>query len=264
MMRKEANLFNKLSIVFGFSFLYVPVLLMIIMSFNQSKLVTVWGGWSTRWYVALLHDRAMLDAASITIRLGVLSASIATILGTMAAFGLVRLQRSFSRDALASMIYAPIIVPEVITGLSLLLFFVALNLDRGFWTLTLAHITFSMCYVTIIVQSRILEFDQSVEQAANDLGCPPVKTFLLITLPLIAPAIIAGWVLAFTLSIDDLVISAFTSGPSSTTLPLRIYSSVKLGISPEVNAVCSTLMLLVSFGVILVSLAQKRKDGLLG
>lgn len=264
MMRGGLTLFNKLSIVLGFSFLYLPVVLMIILSFNQSKLVTVWGGWSMRWYVALAHDRAMLDAASITLRLGVLSASIATVLGTMAAFGLVRLQRSFSRDALASLIYAPVIVPEVITGLSLLLFFVALNLDRGFWTLTIAHITFSMCYVSIIVQSRILEFDQSVEQAAHDLGCPPAKTFVLITLPLIAPAIMAGWVLAFTLSIDDLVISAFTSGPSSTTLPLRIYSSVKLGISPEVNAVCSTLMFLVSVGVLLVSLSQKRKAGLLG
>jgi putrescine transport system permease protein len=250
--------FNIASLVVGFLFLYIPILLLIAYSFNASRLVTVWGGWSTRWYGELLRDQQLIDSALLTLQLAVTSATVATVLGTMAALALVRYGRFRGRVLFSGMIYAPIVMPEVITGLSLLLLFVAINVARGFWTLLLAHITFTMCFVTVTVQARILSFDRSVEEAAMDLGCPPFRTFLMITLPLIAPAVIAGWMLAFTLSIDDLVISTFTSGPGSTTLPLRIYSAVKLGVSPEINAVCTILIGVVAVGALSLTLYQKR------
>src|SRR5690606_22615871 len=182
-------------------------------------------------------------------RVAVLSASIGTILGTMAALALVRYARFPGKTIFSGMIYAPLVMPEVITGLSLLLLFVAVNIDRGFWTVTIAHTTFTMCYVAIVVQSRLLTFDRSLEEAAQDLGCPPVKTFFKITLPLILPAVLAGWMLAFTLSLDDLVIASFTTGPGATTLPIKIYSQVRLGVTPEINAICTILIGLVTVGV---------------
>ncbi|AHG44142.1 putrescine/spermidine ABC transporter permease [Rhizobium leguminosarum bv. trifolii CB782] len=252
--------FNIVSVTLGFAFLYLPIVLLVIFSFNESKLVTVWGGFSTKWYVSLLSNQGLLDAAWVTIRVGLLSATLATILGTMAALTLVRYTRFRGRMLFSGMIYAPLVMPDVITGLSLLLLFVAIGFDRGFWTITLAHTTLTMCFVAVVVQSRLLSFDQSIEEAAQDLGAPPVRTFFEITLPIIAPAVISGWILAFTLSLDDLVIASFTSGPGATTLPMRIYSQVRLGVTPEINAVCTILIGIVAVGVICASIVTKRRE----
>ncbi|MBY2921199.1 ABC transporter permease [Rhizobium leguminosarum] len=252
--------FNILSVTLGFAFLYLPIVLLVIFSFNESKLVTVWGGFSTKWYVSLLSNQGLLDAAWVTIRVGLLSATVATILGTMAALTLVRYTRFRGRMLFSGMIYAPLVMPDVITGLSLLLLFVAIGFDRGFWTITLAHTTLTMCFVAVVVQSRLLSFDQSIEEAAQDLGAPPVRTFFEITLPIIAPAVLSGWILAFTLSLDDLVIASFTSGPGATTLPMRIYSQVRLGVTPEINAVCTILIAIVTVGVICASIVTKRRE----
>ena len=256
-MNARLSTFNMVSLVAGFAFLYLPIVILIIYSFNESRLVTVWGGFSTRWYVALFQNQQLLDAAWVTVRIAFLSATIAAVLGTLAAIALVRFGRFHGRTLFSGMVYAPLVMPEVMTGLSLLLLFVAIGLDRGFWTVTLAHITFSMCFVAVVVQSRLLSFDRSLEEAAADLGCPPVKVFLVVTLPIILPAVVAGWLLAFTLSLDDLVIASFTSGPGATTLPMRIYSAVRLGVTPEINAVCTILIVFVTVGVIAASLAGK-------
>lgn len=252
--------FNIVSLVFGFAFLYIPILILVIYSFNASRLVTVWGGFSTRWYAALLNNQQLLDAAWVTLRVAFTSATIATVLGTMAALALTRYTRFRGRILFTGMVFAPLVMPEVITGLSLLLLFVAIGLDRGFMTITLAHITFSMCFVAVVVQSRLLAFDRSLEEAAMDLGATPVRTFFSVTLPVILPAIVAGWMLAFTLSLDDLVIASFTSGPGATTLPMRIYSQVRLGVTPEINAVSTILIGVVATGVIVASLINKRRD----
>ena len=251
--------FNLVSVILGFAFLYLPITLLVIYSFNASRLVTVWGGFSTRWYAALLNNEALLNAAWVTLRLALLSATAATVLGTLAAIALTRRGRFFGRTLFSGMVFAPLVMPEVITGLSLLLLFVAIGFDRGFWTVTLAHITFSMCFVAVVVQSRLVSFDQSLEEAALDLGAPPLKAFLLVTLPIIFPAVAAGWMLAFTLSLDDLVIASFTTGPGATTLPLRIYSQVRLGVTPEINAVSTILIGLVTLGVITATIATKAR-----
>jgi putrescine transport system permease protein len=257
-MKRGPSIFNVVSLALGFAFLYLPIAILVIYSFNASRLVTVWGGWSLTWYRELFADAAMLDAAWVSLRIAFLSASAATILGTLAALALTRLGRFRGRLLFSGMIYAPLVMPEVITGLSLLLLFVAINLDRGFWTITLAHTTLTMCFVTVIVQSRLVDFDRSLEEAAMDLGCPPLKTFLTVTLPLIAPAIAAGWMLAFSLSLDDLVIASFTTGPGATTLPIRIYSEVRLGVKPEINAVCTIIISLVAVATVAASLLSKR------
>ena len=252
--------FNIVSIVLGFAFLYLPIVLLVIFSFNESKLVTVWGGFSTKWYGELFRNQGLMDAAWVTLRVGLISATVATVLGTLAALTLTRYTRFRGRILFSGMVFAPLVMPEVITGLSLLLLFVAIGLDRGFLTVTLAHITFSMCFVAVVVQSRLMTFDRSLEEAAMDLGAPPVKTFFQVTLPVIAPAIVSGWMLAFTLSLDDLVIASFTSGPGATTLPMKIYSQVRLGVTPEINAVCTLLIGVVALGVIVASLANKRRE----
>jgi putrescine transport system permease protein len=254
---RRASWFNVASVALGLAFLYLPIVILVIFSFNASRLVTVWGGWSTRWYVELFQDRAMLEAAWVTLRIAVISATAATVLGTLAAIALVRLGRFRGRLLFSGMIYAPLVMPEVITGLSLLLLFVAVDVDRGFWTIILAHTTLTMCFVTVVVQSRLLSFDRSLEEAAMNLGCPPLKTFLTVTLPLIAPALASGWVLAFTLSLDDLVIASFTTGPGATTLPIRIYSEVRLGVKPEINAICTIMIAIVATGIVAASLLSK-------
>ncbi len=259
-MRKGPTLFNVVSITLGFAFLYIPIILLVIYSFNAGRNVAIWAGWSTRWYVAMLQNQQLLDAAWVTLRVALLSASIATVLGTLAAIALVRHGRFAGRTLFSGMVYAPLVMPEVITGLSLLLLFVAINFDRGFWTVTIAHITFSMCFVAVVVQSRLVTFDRSLEEAAMDLGCPPFKTFFVVTLRIILPAVIAGWMLAFTLSLDDLVIASFTTGPGATTLPMRIYSSVRLGVTPEINAVSTVLIAVVTVGVVSASLITKRQE----
>ena len=252
--------FNITSVIFGFAFLYLPIVLLVVYSFNESRLVTVWAGFSTKWYGELFQNQGLLDAAWVTVRVAFLSASIATVLGTLAAVALVRYTRFNGRTLFTGMVYAPLVMPEVITGLSLLLLFVSINFARGFWTVTLAHITFSLCFVAVVVQSRLISFDRSLEEAAQDLGCPPFRAFMQITLPVILPAVVSGWMLAFTLSLDDLVIASFTSGPGATTLPMKIYSQVRLGVTPEINAVCTLLIGAVALGVIIASIANKSRE----
>ncbi len=248
-MRRGLSIFNMTSIALGLAFLYLPIAILVLYSFNASQLVTVWGGWSTRWYAALLDDAAMREAAAASFAIATASAAAATVLGTLAALALTRLGRFRGRLAFSAMVYAPLVMPEVITGLSLLLMFVAAGVDRGFVTVTAAHTTLTMCFVTVVVQSRLASFDRSLEEAAMDLGCPPARTFLTVTLPLIAPAVIVGFLLAFSLSLDDLVIASFTTGPGATTLPMRIYSEVRLGVKPEINAICTILVAVVAVAI---------------
>jgi len=250
--------FNTTSLTLGFAFLYLPMVILVIYSFNSSKLVTVWAGFSTKWYGELMRNEAFLDAAWVTIKVAVLSSTFATVLGTLAAYVLVRAGRFWGRTLFSGMIYAPLVMPEVITGLSLLLLFIGIGLDRGVMTILLAHTTFSMCYVSVVVSSRLATFDMSLEEAALDLGSTPFEAFRLVTLPIIAPAVISGWLLAFTLSLDDLVIASFTSGPSATTLPIKIFSAVRLGVSPEINALSTIMIAMVTIGVISASLISKR------
>ncbi|WP_299672762.1 ABC transporter permease subunit [uncultured Roseobacter sp.] len=252
--------FNATSLTLGFAFLYLPMIILVVYSFNESKLVTVWAGFSTKWYGELLQNESFLDAAWVTIKVAVLSSTFATVLGTMAAYVLVRGGRFLGRTVFSGMIYAPLVMPEVITGLSLLLLFIGIGLDRGVITIVLAHTTFSMCYVSVVVSSRLMTFDRSLEEAALDLGCSSFNAFRLVTLPIIAPAVISGWLLAFTLSLDDLVIASFTAGPSATTLPIKIFSAVRLGVSPEINALSTLMIGIVTVGVISASLISKRKS----
>src|SRR3954447_7531101 len=255
---RRMSAFNITAIVLGLAFLYLPIAILVINSFNASRLVTVWGGWSIRWYSELLNDTAMLDAAWVSLRIAFLSASAATVFGTLAALALTRGGRFRGRLLFSGMIYAPLVMPEVITGLSLLLLFVALELDRGFWTITIAHTTLTLCFVAVVVQSRLVTFDRNLEEAAMDVGCPPLQTFVTVTLPLILPAVLSGWMLAFALSLDDLVLASFVTGPGATTLPIRIYSEVRLGVKPEINAICTIMIAVVAAGVIAAALVTKR------
>jgi len=255
-MRKVSS-FNLAALVLGLAFLYLPIVILVIFSFNASRLVAVWGGWSTHWYAELAEDAPLLESAFISIRIALISATAATVLGTLAAVSLVRFGRFRGRLLFAAMIYAPLVMPEVIAGLSMLLLFVAISVDRGFWTVAIAHTTMAMCFVAVIIQSRLVAFDVSIEEAAMDLGASPLRTFLSVTLPLIFPAIAAAWMLAFALSLDDLVIASFTTGPGATTLPIRIYSEVRLGVKPEMNAVCSIMIAVVGIATVAASLLTK-------
>jgi len=248
-------------IAFGFAFLYAPIALVVLYSFNASKLVTVWGGFSTRWYAALFANAQLMESAWVSFKVAFASATLATLLGTAAAFALARFGRFRSRLLFSSMIYAPLVMPEVIIGLSILLLLVALGVERGVWTVALAHATLTTCFVAVVVHARLLDFDRSLEEAAMDLGATPWTTFRTITLPLIAPSVAAGFLLAFTISLDDLVIASFTSGPGSTTLPMRIYSQVRLGVTPEINAVSTLLIGAVGGALLLVALALRPARG---
>jgi len=249
---------------FGYAFLYIPILSVIVYSFNDSRLVTLWGGFSLRWYRSLFHSDDILSAALLSLQIAAVSATIATIFGTLIAMALCRLGRFRGRTALSGMITAPLVMPEIITGISLLFLFITLSdwigwpANRGATTITIAHITFSMAYVTVVVRSRLSAMDQSLEEAAMDLGGRPLAVFFDITLPAIAPAMIAGWLLAFTLSLDDVVIASFVSGPGSTTLPMLIFSKVRLGVTPDINALASVIILLVSAGVISAALIMRH------
>jgi putrescine transport system permease protein len=235
-------------------------------SFNNSKLATVWGGFSARWYGELLHNEQILDATFLSLRIAATSATIATVLGTMAGLVLARFGRFRGRTLFSGMITSPLVMPEVITGLSLLLLFVSMQhlfgwpAQRGFSTITIAHTTFSMAYVAVIVRSRLSAMDESLEEAAMDLGGRPLRVVFDITLPLIAPAMIAGWLLAFTLSLDDLVIASFVSGPGSSTLPMYIFSKVKLGVTPDINALASLIILIVSVALIIAWFAMRSRQ----
>jgi putrescine transport system permease protein len=260
MMARASNKlsrFNITALTLGLGFLYLPIVILVIYSFNASRLVTVWDGWSLRWYREFFNDEAMLDAAWMSLRVAAASATLATLLGTLAAVALSRGERFGGRTLFSGMLYAPLVMPEVITGLSLLLLFVALDAERGFWTVTIAHTTLTMCFVAVVVQSRLGPLDRSLEEAAMDLGCDPARAFLAVTLPLILPAIAAGWMLAFTLSLDDLVIASFTTGPGSETLPIRIYSEVRLGVKPEINAICTLVIALIAVVITVASFASK-------
>lgn len=265
-MRGNRSYFLVSCLAFGFAFLYVPIISLIVFSFNKSKLVTVWAGFSTKWYGELLQNDQILQAAWISVRIAVVNATFAVVLGTLAGFTLARLGRFRGRTLLTGMVTAPLVMPEVITGLSLLLLFVAMQDmigwpdGRGMTTITIAHITFSMAYVAVIVQSRLSSVDESLEEAALDLGARPVKVFLLITIPIIAPALISGWLLAFTMSLDDLVIASFVSGPGSSTLPMVIFSKVRLGVSPEINALATIIVLVVAAGIVAAGILMNRQE----
>ena len=256
-MKQGSTPVTVLALTLGLAFLYLPIVLLMLFSFNESRLVTVWGGFSLKWYGELLRNELLLDAAWVTVRIALVSATLALVLGTLAAIALVRFAAFRGRMLFSGMIFAPLVMPEVITGLSLLLLFVSLDWDRGFWTVVIAHTTFSTAYVAVVVQSRLLTFDMILEEAAMDLGATPLKTFFVITLPVIAPALVSGWLLAFTLSLDDLVIASFTTGPGATTLPMRIYSQVRLGVTPEINAISTVLIAMVTIGLVAASITQK-------
>ncbi len=256
-MRKRGSTFTLSALAFGYAFLYVPLISVIVYSFNDSRLATVWGGFSTRWYGELLRNEQVLDAAFLSLRIAIVTATLATVFGTMAGLALARFGRFRGRTLFSGMITSPLVMPEVITGLSLLLLFVSLQqligwpAQRGFSTITIAHTTFAMAYVTVIVQSRLSAMDVSLEEAAMDLGGRPLRVVFDITLPLIAPAMIAGWLLAFTLSLDDLVIASFVSGPGGSTLPMLIFSKVKLGVTPDINALATLIIVIVTVGVLI-------------
>lgn len=253
------------TLAFGYAFLYVPLALVIVYSFNDSAIATVWGSFSVRWYAELFRNDQVLEALWLSLRVAFTSATLATLLGTMAGLALARFRRFKGRTLFSGMITSPMVMPEVITGLSLLLLFVTLQQvtgwpgQRGFATITIAHTTFSMAYVAIIVQSRLVSMDESLEEAAMDLGCQPLRVVFDITLPLIAPAMAAGWLLAFTLSLDDLVIATFVSGPGASTLPMYIFSKVKLGVSPDINALATLIIVCISGGVLAAWLVARRR-----
>jgi putrescine transport system permease protein len=268
-MRRGSSTFVLSAMCFGFAFLYLPILAMIVYSFNASRLVTVWDGDNSptlKWYVELFRNEQILEAARLSVQIAAVNATGAVILGTLAAFALARYGRFRGRTLFAGLATAPMVLPEVITGLSLLLLFVAMEQafgwpsGRGVTTITLAHVTFSMAYVIVVVQARLETVDRSLEEAAMDLGARPWKVFFLITLPLIAPSIASGWVLAFILSWDDVVISSFVSGPGSTTLPMLIFSKVRLGVSPDINALATILVLIVTVAVLAVGIAMHRRE----
>lgn len=264
MKRRSTVLVSALA--FGFAFLYVPILSMIVFSFNKSRLATVWGGFSTQWYEKLVTNKQILDAAFLSLKIAFVSATIATILGTMAGIALARFRRFRGRTLFSGLVTAPLIMPEVITGISsLMLFLMLANFigwpgQRGFTTITIAHITFSMTYVTTIVQARMSQMDAALEEAAQDLGSRPVQVLFDVTLPVIFPAILAGWLLAFTISLDDVVITSFTTGPGSTTLPLLVWSKVKLGVTPDINALATVIVLTVGTGVAIAGILMARAD----
>ncbi len=265
----QSSRFSKVLLALGFAFLYIPILSLVFFSFNESKLVTVWSGFSIKWYGELFRDEQMMSAAWVSIQIAFYTACASVVLGTMAAMVMTRFRHFRGKTLFGALITAPLVMPEVITGLSILLLFVSLGewlgiaQQRGMTTIWIAHVTFCMAFVTVVISSRLGELDRSLEEAAMDLGANRVKVFFVITLPIIAPALISGWLLAFTLSLDDLVIASFTSGPSSTTLPMKVFSSVRLGVSPKINALATLMIAAVSVAAViawwLMSRDEKRR-----
>jgi len=259
-------LFLMTMLCFGFAFFYIPILSMIVYSFNASRLATVWGGFSTKWYAALFRNDQVIDAAILSLKIAVLSATFATILGTMAGIALARFRRFRGRVLFSGLVTAPLVMPEVITGIASLMLFILMAqwlgwpAQRGFTTVTIAHITFSMTFVATVVQSRLVQADQAIEEAAMDLGSRPWQVLRDITLPIISPAILSGWLLAFTISLDDVVITSFTTGPGNTTLPLLIWSKVRLGVTPDINALATITVLVVGIGVVIAGIVLNRAE----
>jgi putrescine transport system permease protein len=264
MRRRPLFLFTMLG--FGFAFFYVPILSMIVYSFNNSRLATVWGGFSTKWYVSLMSNGQVSAALILSIKIALISATVATILGTMSGLALARFTKFRGRILFSGMVTAPLVMPEVITGISTLMFFILMADwvgwpgSRGFTTITLAHITFSMVFVTTVVQARVSQSDRAIEEAAMDLGSRPWQVLWDVTLPTIFPAIMSGWLLAFTISLDDVVITSFTTGPGNTTLPLLIWSKVKLGVTPDINALATLIVLAVGIGVVAAGIIMNRAE----
>jgi putrescine transport system permease protein len=263
---RQRSLFLLTCLLFGYAFFYIPILSMIFFSFNKSRLATVWGGFSTEWYGRLLANDQVIAAALLSLKIALISATLATLLGTMAGMALARFRRFHGRTLFSGLVSAPLIMPEVITGLSMLLLFVYMEQligwpnGRGVTTVTIAHTTFSLSYVAVIVRSRLVAMDQSLEEAAMDLGSKPVQVLFDITLPLIAPAMISGWLLAFTLSLDDVVITNFTNGPGTTTLPIYIWGKIKLGVTPDINALGTLIVAVVAAGVLIAGILMVRAD----
>ena len=264
MRQRSTFLFTTLA--FGYAFLYLPIVILMVYSFNDSPIQSVWNGFSLRWYSALLNNAQVIDAALLSLQIALISATIATVLGTLAGLSMTHMGRFKGRLLFTGLIAAPLIMPEVITGLSLLLVFVSTEQligwpeSRGTLTIIIAHITFSMAFVAVIVQSRLSTADRSLEEAAMDLGGRPFRVAIDVTLPLIAPAMISGWLLAFTLSLDDLVIASFVSGPGANTLPMVIFSKVKLGVAPDVNALATLIIMLVGIGIVIAGFVMQRRE----
>lgn len=249
-----------------FAFLYAPIVSVVVYSFNASKLVTVWAGWSFKWYGELAKDRQIIDAALLSLQVAAISSTLATILGTIAGYVLVRFPKFLGRTAFSGMVNAPLVMPEVITGLSMLLLFISMEQwigwpqGRGMTTVIIAHTTFTLSYVAVVMRSRFLVLDLSLEEAAQDLGAKPLKVFFVITLPIVLPAIISGWLLGFTISLDDLVITSFTNGPGTTTLPQVVFSKVRLGLDPKINALATIIIAIVAVGVIVATIQMRRTE----
>ena len=279
MHKQKLSWFLKLMLVFGFAFLYLPLVILVVYSFNESRLVTIWGGFSTKWYAELLQNGVILEAAWLSIRIALASATAAVVLGTLAGYALARIKRFKGSTLFAGMVSAPMVMPDVITGLSMLLLIIQVQMllqnsgflqflyfERGWFTIWLGHTTLCMAYVTVVIRSRLTELDQSLEEAAKHLGARPLKIFFLITLPLIAPAIASGFLLAVTLSLDDLVITSFLSGPGSSTLPMVIFSKIKLGLDPQMNvlatlfiAVVGTLVIAMNYFIMRQTTRRERE-----
>ena len=265
-MSNRISWFVILWLVLVFAFLYAPIISVVVYSFNASKLVTVWAGWSFKWYGELAKDRQIIEAAILSLEIAAISSTLATILGTVAGYVLVRFPKFMGRTAFSGMVNAPLVMPEVITGLSMLLLFIAMQdligwpRGRGFTTVVIAHVTFTMSYIAVVMRSRFLTLDLSLEEAAQDLGAKPLKVFFVITLPIVLPAIVSGWLLGFTISLDDLVITAFTNGPGTTTLPQVVFSKVRLGLDPKINALATIIIAVVSVGVIAATIHMRRSE----
>ncbi|WP_423910414.1 ABC transporter permease subunit [Candidatus Spongiihabitans sp.] len=265
-MEKKRSRFLFSVLCFGMAFLYIPLMVLITYSFNHSKIVPVWGGFSTRWYASLFESEKIWSALTLSLKIAVVNATFATLLGTLAALALVRFGKFRGRTLFGGMIAAPLVMPEVITGLSLLMLFITLKEffgwpdKRGFSTIAIAHITFSMAYVAVIIQSRLAGMGQTLEEAAQDLGAKPLRVLVDITFPLLAPGMLAGWLLSFTLSLDDLVIASFVTGPGSNTLPILIYSRIKTGLKPDINALATIIIFTVAIGVIIAGWIMFRQQ----
>ena len=263
---KNRSLMLTTIVAFGYALLYVPIISVVVYSFNDSRLVTLWGGFSLRWYANLLSDDELLGAALLSLRIAIVSASFATALGAIVALALHRVNRLRGRLLLSGMVTAPLVMPEIITGLSLLFLFISMAdligwpASRGATTITIAHITFSMAYVVVVVRSRLAAMDESLEDAAMDLGGRPVAVFFDITVPMLLPALVSGWLLSFTLSLDDLVISSFVSGPGATTLPMLIFAKVRLGVTPDINAITTIIITVVAIAVATAASVSGRRE----
>ena len=266
-MTNRLSLFVVAWMVLVFAFLYAPIFSVVVYSFNDSKLVTVWGGFTLgRWYIALWNDRQIVDAAKLSLLIAAISSTLATIIGTVAGYVLVRFPKFLGRMAFSGMVNAPLVMPEVITGLSMLLLFISMRgligwpQGNGMTTVIIAHVTFTLSYVAVVMRSRFLTLDLSLEEAAQDLGAKPLKVFFVITLPIVLPAIVSGWLLGFTISLDDLVITAFTNGPGTTTLPQVVFSKVRLGLDPKINALATIIIAIVSIGVVIATINMRRQE----